>query len=421
MKKPRTIIIDIIPHDLDKRLAEKRLEELESLVKTFGGLVVVKIIQKKTMRSYRTFIGKGKVMELTKIALEEDADLLIVNNILKPGQIYNLEEAFREFFKEEKLECELKVWDRVDLILKIFEKHAKTTEAKLQVKLAQIRQFGPRIFGLGSELMQQVGGIGVRSGQGESNIELMKRHLRRQELSVLEKLKHYDLVKKGHRERRKKNNLKTVSIIGYTNAGKSSLLNAITSKKVYSADELFATLDTTIGKIYIPGNTSDGVFRQGKEILISDTIGFIRDLPPSLIQAFKSTLAETIEADLIMHVIDLSDPEMETKIDVVEEILNEMGLSKKEKIYVFNKIDLIDYSILVKMPKKDKRFKGVLKAGIHTAKQLGWHSFDDPSSKDNKKIISALKQKYKKFTPIFVSAEQKLNIDKLYKALDERV
>ncbi len=421
MKKTRTIIIDIIPHDLDKRLAEKRLEELESLVKTFGGLVVVKIIQKKTMRSYRTFIGKGKVMELTKIALEEDADLLIVNNILKPGQIYNLEEAFREFFKEEKLECELKVWDRVDLILKIFEKHAKTTEAKLQVKLAQIRQFGPRIFGLGSELMQQVGGIGVRSGQGESNIELMKRHLRRQELSVLEKLKHYDLVKKGHRERRKKNNLKTVSIIGYTNAGKSSLLNAITSKKVYSADELFATLDTTIGKIYIPGNTSDGVFRQGKEILISDTIGFIRDLPPSLIQAFKSTLAETIEADLIMHVIDLSDPEMETKIDVVEEILNEMGLSKKEKIYVFNKIDLIDYSILVKMPKKDKRFKGVLKAGIHTAKQLGWHSFDDPSSKDNKKIISALKQKYKKFTPIFVSAEQKLNIDKLYKALDERV
>lgn len=420
MNKPRTIIIDIIPHDLEKRIAEKRLEELESLVKTFGGLVVVKIIQKKSMRNYRTFVGKGKVSELTEIALQENADLLIVNNILKPGQIYNLEEAFKEHFKEEKLECELKVWDRIDLILKIFEKHAKTTEAKLQVKLAQIRHFGPRIFGLGSDLMQQVGGIGVRSGQGESNIEIMKRHLRRQELAVLEKIKHYDLVKKGHRKRRKRNNLKTVSIIGYTNAGKSALLNALTSKKVYSADELFATLDTTIGKIYIPGDSSDGTYKPGKEFLLSDTIGFIRDLPPSLIQAFKSTLSETLESDLILHIIDISDPEMETKIDIVEEIVHELGMSEKEKVYVFNKIDLMDYTDLIPTPAKDERFKGLLPAGIHTATLLGWNEFDNPENIDAKEFIKDIKQKYAKYSPVFISAEKKLNLDKIHKILSKK-
>ncbi|MDX9971111.1 MAG: GTPase HflX [Candidatus Gracilibacteria bacterium] len=421
MNKPRTIIIDIIPHELSRRLAEKRLEELESLVKTFGGLVVVKVIQKKSMRTYKTFIGKGKLEELTKLATEENADLLIVNNILKPGQVYNLEEAFKEYFKENKLECELKVWDRVDLILKIFEKHAHTTEAKLQVKLASLRHFGPRIFGLGESLMQQVGGIGVRSGQGESNIELMKRHLRRQEQSVLEKLKHYDLVKKGHRDRRKKNDLKTIAIIGYTNAGKSALLNAMTAKKVYSADELFATLDTTTGKIYIPGDSSDGVYRPGKQFLLSDTIGFIRDLPPSLIEAFKSTLAETLESDIILHVIDLTDPEFELKIDIVEEIVAELGMSDKKKIYVFNKIDLLDYTDLIPPPPKDERFQGILPAGVHTAKLLGWHNYDNPDCPDTKELVSRLSEKYAKFSPVFVSAEKFLNLDKLLEKIVEKL
>jgi GTP-binding protein HflX len=328
--KPRAILIDVIPTSMDEKTAKRRLMELEQLTKTYGGIIIVKLIQKKGTPDYRTYIGGGKLDEIIELAQEEKAEVLIINNLLKPGQMFNVNEALR------KAKLNMQAWDRVDLILKIFDRHAKTAEAKLQIKLAAIRHMGPRIFGMGMELMQQAGGTGTRGGQGETNTELMKRHLFEQEQRIKRDLDRVNTAREGHRKRRDRVGLKTVSVVGYTNAGKSSLLNALTKKGAYVANALFATLDTHVGKIWIP--TEDG---RGKEILISDTIGFIQDLPPELIDAFRSTLDETVDADLLLHVIDVSDKHVHEKIVEVEDVLKKIDADKIPKIYVFNKMDLV--------------------------------------------------------------------------------
>jgi GTP-binding protein HflX len=331
---PRAILIDVIPPDMTKTVAERRLTELDALTKTYGGIVVVKTIQKRATPNYRTYIGPGKIEELIQTAKDEKCELIIVNNLLKPKQMFELGEILRK----EKL----RAWDRVDLILKIFDKHAKTAEAKLQIKLAAIRHMGPRIFGMGMELMQQSGGIGGRGGQGETNTEIMKRHLATQEDHIKKELAKLAIGRAGTRTRRDRLGLKTVSIVGYTNAGKSSLLNALTRKGAYVANQLFATLDTRVGKLWIAKEPDANTGKpQGEEVLLSDTIGFIQDLPPQLIQAFRSTLDETIDADLILHVIDVSDPYREAKIKEVETILDGLGVHNTPKIYAFNKVDLM--------------------------------------------------------------------------------
>lgn len=361
---PRAILIDVIPPSMTDAAAERRLTELTSLLQTFGGVLIVKMIQRKQTPDYKTYIGTGKVDELIELARAEKAELLVVNNLLKPGQIYHLEERFR------KAKYTTAVWDRVDLILKIFDKHASTAEAKLQIKLAALRHMGPRIYGMGFEMMQQKGGTSTRGGQGETNTELMKRHVAKEEQHVRKELERIAISRAGHRARRDKLGLKTVSVVGYTNAGKSSLVNALSKKGAYVADALFATLDTRVGKLWYP--TDDG---KGKEVLISDTIGFIQDLPPELIDAFRSTLDETVDADLLLHVIDVSDPHVEEKIREVEEVLAQLPVGHIPKIYVFNKVDKAKRFSASKFKKTYKLYKPVFvsaytQAGIPELKEL---------------------------------------------------
>lgn len=337
---PRAILIDVIAPRTESVIAERRLTELASLTDTFGGIVVVKLIQKRALPDYRTYIGSGKIDELIALAAQEKASLIVVNNLLKPRQMYELNERLRPH--------KIKAWDRVDLILKIFQKHAKTVEAKLQIKLAAIDHMGPRIFGMGMEMMQQVGGVGVRGGQGETNTELMKRHLRKEEERIKKELEHIAQTRKLHRDRRDRLGLKTISIVGYTNAGKSSLLNALTRKGAYVANALFATLDTRVGKVFLPTQPVPTA------VLVSDTIGFIQDLPPQLIQAFRSTLDETVDAELLLHVIDASDPYMKEKINEVENVLKQLGLEEARSIYVFNKIDRVKRLAKASLTKKYK-------------------------------------------------------------------
>jgi GTPase len=408
-QKIKAILVDVIDLQTTKEEAAIRMMELESLINTYGGIAVVSTFQRRAVPDYETYIGKGKVKEIFDLGMEEKADIVIVNNILKPRQIYELGEKFRD--------AEMKVWDRVDLILKIFSRHAKSTQAKLQIELASIRHMGPRIFGMGQELMQQTGATGQRGGQGETNVEMMKRHLRKQELSIQKKLKHYELIDDGHRKRRRRNNLKTIALVGYTNAGKSSLLNTLTKKEVYIADELFATLSTRVGKLYIENKYEQGTeYKPGKEILLSDTIGFIRDLPPSLIEAFKSTLAETVQSDVLMHVIDISDEDIDRKIEIVEDVLLQIGLVEKKRIYVFNKVDLIAPRSIFDKEAAKREKKGLLKAGKGTSELLGW---TDNKDKDKaQKRIEELKDKYQNFNPIFISAFEKLNLETLIGELE---
>lgn len=315
-------MIDILDPREDLDNAEKSMNELESLVNTYGGLVVVKKTQKKQQPNYATYVGSGKLDEIHADLISHKSKLLIVNNILKPRQLFNI---------SQKLEKDgIEVWDRVDLILKIFEKHASSAESKLQIELAAIRHMGPRIYGMGLELSSQGAGIGTR-GLGETNTEIMKRHLAAKEQKILKKIEKVKQMRRSQRMRRSRQNLKTVAIVGYTNAGKSQLLSALTQKRVKVKNELFATLDTRIAQLYLP--ISNNI------CLLSDTIGFIQKLPPSLIDAFLSTLEETVHADLLLHVVDGSDPEYELKINVVNQVLDDLDIHT-DQILILNKSDL---------------------------------------------------------------------------------
>lgn len=363
---PKVILVDILPPKITPKDSLARLNELERLATTYGGFVVIRKIQKKQTPNYHTYVGKGKVNEILETALEKKVDYVIINNLLKPGQLYNLEEIFEKH--------KIKVWDKIDLILEIFSKHATTKEAKLQIELAKLKHLGPRISKMGDELMRQGGGIGTR-GQGETNIEVMKRHIRKREQNIKVQIKKIETNQAGQRKKRRNSGFKTVAIVGYTNAGKSQLLTALTNKKVKVKDELFATLDSRIGKVYLP-EIKDSC-------LISDTIGFIRDLPPQLIDAFHSTLAETIDADLLLHVIDMHDLDRDWKIEVVQEVLKKIDCGDKKTIFVFNKVDL-----------------------MQSAKEA-----------EQKKLT----KKYGKFNPVFVSALEKINLEELKKKIAENI
>ncbi|MBB1553825.1 GTPase HflX [Candidatus Gracilibacteria bacterium] len=343
LEKIKTIIVDIAQPQTTTEELDHRMGELESLVSTYGGVTIIKKIQRKTVPDYRTFIGSGKLDEIIALGDELGAELLIIGNIMKPAQIWNVNEILR------KKKSKMQAWDRVDLILKIFALHAVSPESKLQIELAAIKHMGPRIFGMGMELSRQGGGSKNAKGQGETNTEIMKRHLREKEDFIREKLKTYERTRSLHRAHRKRKNLATVGIVGYTNAGKSTFFNLLTQKGVLAQDKLFATLGTSVGKVYIdrPCNNSFKndcseafPYACGVEILLNDTIGFIQDLPPDLIAAFRSTLEDSLEADILLHVVDANDPWIQEKIDIVNDTLDRIGASQ-ERFLIYNKIDLL--------------------------------------------------------------------------------
>lgn len=338
----RVHIIDIIPHDCSVWEQTQRMIELERLVTTYGGLVIIKTIQKKDIPAYRTYIGKGKLDMIVEDMIATESDLLIVGNILKPAQIYNINETLRTHPLVKDTNIKIEAWDKVDLILKIFDKHAQSTEARLQIELAAIKHMWPRIFGMGMELSKQGWSSGgwwwAMRGLGETNTERMRRHLKEKAYVIEQKLKEYSQMRELHRVRRKRMQLPVFGIVGYTNAGKSSLMRTMCKKEAYVADKLFATLWTEVGKLYIQPKQDENNFQLGKEILLIDTIGFIRDLPPQLIRAFASTLEDSIQSDILLHVIDANDPDLINKVQIVEDILTQIKATQP-MIYVFNKCD----------------------------------------------------------------------------------
>ena len=254
---------------------EKNITELWNLASALGNATVVDIILQKGVPQRPLYIGPGKAQEVEDYIKTHSVDVIVVDGILTPNQKFNLTKMYWD------INPNIEVWDRVDLILSIFSRHARTTEAKLQIEMARMRHMGPSIYGMGMILSRQAGGIGTR-GLGETNTELMKRHWKREMKRVTEELGKLKGFRERQIEHRRNAGLSTVSLVGYTNAGKTSLFNALTHKKNLVENALFATLDSAVGEIYIQ--------ELGKSVVISDTIGFIKDLPPELIEAFTSTL-----------------------------------------------------------------------------------------------------------------------------------
>lgn len=341
----KAILYDIFRPNEAKENAKSRLEETKRLLETYGGITLLEVIQRRHHSGSTSFIGKGKLKEILEKSLEIGANLFILNSSLSSSQIYKIEEDV-----EKRGIKDFEVWDRVELILNIFKKHASTKAAKLQLELAKIDYMGPRIYRMGLELSQQGGGIGTR-GAGETNTEMMKRHLARYKKNVLEGIEQLKRSRDLNKRRRKEKGFKNVSIVGYTNAGKSLLFQKLCRKQTLVRDELFATLDTKVGRLY---------FEEDKEFdaTVTDTIGFISDLPVELVSAFKSTLEETVDADLLLHVVDVSDKERLKKIEVVEKMIDEITLGEIPVLYVFNKVDQIES--LEEIPKLADNIKPIL-------------------------------------------------------------
>lgn len=323
---PKFLLVSLVPPMKDKEAILPDLEELQSLVSTYGGVVEAVSVQRAEYADRATYVGSGKAQEIASLIETRRIDIVVINDIVKPGVLFTLKQIFF------RANVHIEVWDRVDLILHIFSQHADTAEAKLQIKLAFMRHMGPRIYGLGMELSQQAGGIGTR-GIGETNTELMLRHWRREIKQVKDKLTRITATKVRQLEYRKRHGIRTVSLVGYTNAGKTSLFNMLTGKQKLVADVLFATLDTSSG--------SAGFIKKENGLIFTDTIGFIRRLPPTLIKAFQSTLLESLHADVLLHVIDAADPHMYEKITSVETILSDLDADTVPRLYVFNKVDKV--------------------------------------------------------------------------------
>ncbi len=309
------VLVGVITPEIKEETANEYLDELEFLAETAGAITQKKFLQKLPMANPRTFVGSGKLEEIRDYIKDNDIELVIFDDELSPSQLRNI---------ERELQC--KILDRNILILDIFASRARTSHAKTQVELAQVQYMLPRLSRMWTHLERQKGGIGLR-GPGESQIETDRRIIQTRIALMKEKLKEIDkqmAVQRGNRGQ-----LVRVALVGYTNVGKSTLMNLLSKSDVFAENKLFATLDTTVRKVVI----------DNLPFLLTDTVGFIRKLPHQLVESFKSTLDEVREADLLVHVLDISHPNFEDHYHVVNETLNELDKSEKPTILVFNKID----------------------------------------------------------------------------------
>jgi len=317
------------------------MEELSLLVHSAGAQPISTITCKRTSPDSALFIGSGKVLEIAQAVTDYDSHLVIFNHSLSPAQQRNLEKQLK-----------VRVLDRTSLILDIFAQRAKSHEGKVQIELAQLQHLATRLVRGWTHLERQKGGIGLR-GPGETQLETDRRLLSDRVKVLKDKLRTIQRQRQMQRRARERNHVFSVSLVGYTNAGKSTLFNALTKADVYAADQLFATLDTTSRRIYLADIG---------QIVVSDTVGFIRDLPHQLVAAFRATLEETIHADLLLHVVDASSPSRLDQIHQVNQVLSEIGADQIPQLLVWNKIDITELSAGVERDECDKMNRVFLSA-----------------------------------------------------------
>ena len=350
--KERVILVGVSVDDGDD--TEESLDELAELALTAGAETVGKVIQKREQIHPGTYVGKGKLDEIKDLLWETEADGIICDDELTPVQLGNLRD-----------ELDTKVMDRTLVILDIFASRASTSEGKIQVELAQLKYRQSRLTGYGTSLSRLGGGIGTR-GPGEKKLEMDRRLIKSRIAQLNRELKDVKLHREVTREQRSRNHVPVVAIVGYTNAGKSTLLNKLTGADILAEDKLFATLDPTTRGLKLPS---------GQEILLTDTVGFIRKLPHHLIEAFRSTLEEAKYADIILHVVDVSNPQMEQQMYTVYETLYQLGVQEKPILTAFNKQDRLEEAFTVRDFKADDTVKisartgeglGILKEKLET-------------------------------------------------------
>lgn len=358
--KEFAILVALVGQRQSDHTTQEYLDELEFLASTLGIQTQATFTQRLDRPDTRTFIGKGKLEEIDAFVQASNTGIVIFDEDLSPSQLRNLENALK-----------VKIYDRSLLILDIFLKRAKTSQAKTQVELARYQYLMPRLTRMWTHLERQRGGTGTRGGSGEKEIETDRRIIRDQ-ITVLEK-KLEKIDKQGVTRRKSRANVARVALVGYTNVGKSTLMNLLSKEKIYAKDELFATVDSTVRKVVF--NTIP--------FLLSDTVGFIRKLPHNLIESFKSTLDEVREADILLHVVDVSHPGFEEHMQVVEDTLAELKVSDKKIITVYNKVDKLAAE------------------NLEEIKQRQSSNDDDPS--------------------IFISAAERINISELRKLVYENV
>ncbi|KAF3890972.1 MULTISPECIES: GTPase HflX [Nostocales] len=326
----RVLIVGVMTDELTLQQFHDTLEELGRLVETAGGEVLQNMRQKRSRTHPQTVVGEGKVQEIALTAQTLGANLIVFDRDLSPAQIRNLESQIG-----------VRVVDRTEVILDIFAQRAQSRAGKLQVELAQLEYMLPRLTGRGQAMSRQGGGIGTR-GPGETKLETERRAIQRRIARLQQEVNQLQAHRERLRQRRQHQEVPSIAIVGYTNAGKSTLLNALTNAEVYTADQLFATLDPTTRRLVVP----DGMNGDTQEILVTDTVGFIHELPASLMDAFRATLEEVTEADALLHLVDLSHPAWLSHIRSVRDILAQMPVTPGPALVVFNKIDQADSETL---------------------------------------------------------------------------